>query len=243
MKPCKAKRQLTLIYLVIFTCILIAACGTTSQSTEPAQPKSQKVQSENQNHDDSKGQGEIALKIHENPITGSAGNSDEPGEDTQKSNDGSKGVVGKGVNENKGVEASNTKTEESQSELIKRDEAQASPCLTISIVGLDDMILEPTEIEIKESDTVLAILKRVTRENKIQMSYRGAKSMAYVEGIDNIYEFDHGPNSGWVYKVNGIIHNKSAGSYPVKDKDVIEWVYTTDLGGEVNAEAGDIGGR
>ncbi|MED0756442.1 DUF4430 domain-containing protein [Aneurinibacillus thermoaerophilus] len=97
-------------------------------------------------------------------------------------------------------------------------------------------ILSPTEVEIQEGDTVLDVLKRVTREKKIQMEYRGVKATAYVEGIDNLYEFDRGSKSGWMYRVNGVFPNKSAGIFPVKAGDKIEWLYTVDLGRDLGAK-------
>lgn len=100
----------------------------------------------------------------------------------------------------------------------------------------DGIVLKPTEVHLQSNDTVLDVLKRVTRSNKIQMEYRGTGSGAYVEGIDNLYEFDEGAKSGWMYRVNGDFPNKGAGSYTLKAGDRIEWVYTKDLGKDVGAK-------
>ena len=35
----------------------------------------------------------------------------------------------------------------------------------------------------------------------------------YVEGINQLYEFDCGKNSGWMYSVNGEYPNYGASSY------------------------------
>ncbi len=59
-----------------------------------------------------------------------------------------------------------------------------------------------------------------------------------MEGIDNIFEFDYGVKSGWIYRVNGSIYSKSAGAYTVKAGDVIEWLYTLDLGRDLDDVAG-----
>ena len=56
---------------------------------------------------------------------------------------------------------------------------------------------------------------------------------AYIEGIGNLYEFDAGALSGWMYRVNGWFPNYGCSSYQVQDGDVIEWVYTCDLGADV----------
>lgn len=110
--------------------------------------------------------------------------------------------------------------------------------VTISIVADKDTgtVLAPTAVEFKKDDTVLDVLKKITRKNKIQMEYRGVKGGAYIEGIDNIYEFDLGAKSGWMYRVNGEFPNKGAGVYKVNEGDVIEWLYTTDLGEDIGAK-------
>ena len=55
----------------------------------------------------------------------------------------------------------------------------------------------------------------------------------YVEGINQLYEFDCGKNSGWMYSVNGEFPNYGASSYKPKDGDKIEWKYTCNLGSDV----------
>lgn len=104
--------------------------------------------------------------------------------------------------------------------------------VTLSITADEQVgtILQATEVAIEEGDTVLDVLKKATKANKIPMEFRGSGAVAYVEGIDNLYEFDRGPKSGWMYRVNGVFGKQSAGSEKLKPKDRIEWLYTLDLG-------------
>lgn len=117
---------------------------------------------------------------------------------------------------------------------------KTSPFVTIIIVGPEDVgtILDTTEVELKDGDTVFDILKQVVKDNSIQMEYKGRKSSIYIQGIHNIYEFDKGPESGWVYRVNGEISQVSCGTHKLNDGDKIEWLYTTDLGREFGAPGG-----
>jgi hypothetical protein len=48
---------------------------------------------------------------------------------------------------------------------------------------------------------------------------------AYVKGIDNLYEFDKGPESGWIYFINGERATQSAGVYKPAEGDSIVWQY------------------
>ena len=56
---------------------------------------------------------------------------------------------------------------------------------------------------------------------------------AYIEGIHNLYEFDCGELSGWMYKVNEWFPNYGCSRYQLRDGDVICWEYTCDLGVDV----------
>ncbi len=104
-----------------------------------------------------------------------------------------------------------------------------------SYVPANGIILPKTKVEIVEGENVFAVLKRVTRRKKIQMEFRNDPlySGAYIEGINHLYEFDCGNDSGWMYKVNGWFPNYGCSKYSVKDGDVIVWCYTCDLGRDV----------
>lgn len=96
--------------------------------------------------------------------------------------------------------------------------------------------MSATSVKVEEGDSVMDLLKRITRANKMQMEFSGAKGFSYIEGIDNLYEFDHGAESGWMYRVNGEFPSKSAGAYTVKPGDVIDWLYTLDMGKDIGAK-------
>ena len=104
----------------------------------------------------------------------------------------------------------------------------------------DGVILPPTEYVLRPGDTVFDILDRAVRYNKIQMEYQGADEnqfgSVYVRGISYLYEFSCGPLSGWMYMVNGEFPQYGCSRYELHDKDVIEWVYTCDLGRDVGCE-------
>jgi len=96
-------------------------------------------------------------------------------------------------------------------------------------------ILAVTEVEFTLGESVFDVLLRVTRDLGIHMEFRedGMYSGQYVEGIGYLYEFDGGPLSGWMYKVNGQFPNYGCAAYAVQDQDAIVWVYTCDLGLDV----------
>ena len=59
-----------------------------------------------------------------------------------------------------------------------------------------------------------------------------------IEGIGNLYEFDCGELSGWMYTVNGQAPNYGCSQYQLEDGDVVEWIYSCDMGRDANGYVG-----
>ena len=104
-----------------------------------------------------------------------------------------------------------------------------------SMVPSGGTILRATTVTFSQGETVYDVLQRVCRDKGIQMesSWSSLYNSAYVEGINNIYEFDVGDGSGWMYKVNGWFPNYGCSGYTLSQGDVICWVYTCNLGDDV----------
>ena len=105
----------------------------------------------------------------------------------------------------------------------------------VELVPEDGWILKPVSIPFYEGESVFHVLQRVCKQNRIHMEFENTPlyNSAYIEGIHNLYEFDCGELSGWMYQVNGWFPNYGCSRYALQDGDVIEWVYTCDLGVDV----------
>jgi hypothetical protein len=103
------------------------------------------------------------------------------------------------------------------------------------LVPDDGVIFPATRVTAFEGESVFNVLQREMRRFGIHMSSRFTPmfNSAYVEAINNLYEFDGGQLSGWMYKVNNWFPNFGASRYLLQPGDVIEWVYTVDLGRDV----------
>ena len=103
------------------------------------------------------------------------------------------------------------------------------------LVPADGVILPPTEVAFAEGESAFDVLQRVCRDNGIHLEskFTPVYNSAYIQGIHNIYEFDVGKLSGWMYAVNDWFPNYGCSLYQVQDGDVIRWVYTCDLGSDV----------
>ena len=103
------------------------------------------------------------------------------------------------------------------------------------LVPEDGWILQPVAVSFHQGESVFDVLLRVCRDNKIHMEYTDTPmyNSAYIEGIGNLYEFDCGNLSGWMYKVNDWFPNYGCSRYALQDGDVVCWVYTCDLGADI----------
>ncbi|MGN0493608.1 MAG: DUF4430 domain-containing protein [Acutalibacteraceae bacterium] len=102
----------------------------------------------------------------------------------------------------------------------------------------DGIILKKQKVVFYAGESVFDVLKRVCKENGIQMesSFTPMYNSAYVEGINNLYEFDCGNLSGWMYRVDGWYPNYGCSRYQLCDGETVEWRYTCDLGKDVGCE-------
>ena len=101
------------------------------------------------------------------------------------------------------------------------------------IVPASGCILDTTTFEFEDGDTVFDVLCQARDKYKLHMQYTDGGN--YVQGINNLYEFDGGRWSGWMYCVNGWYPNYGCNVYRVQSGDVIEWNYTCDLGLDLDA--------
>ena len=99
-------------------------------------------------------------------------------------------------------------------------------------------ILPTITVEFTDGETVFDVLKRTCDKYGIQIEYSWTPmyDSYYVEGINNLYEFDCGFESGWMYKVNGWFPNYGCSSYDLLGGETIVWCYTCKgLGEDVGA--------
>ena len=109
----------------------------------------------------------------------------------------------------------------------------------LELVPEDGVIFPETEVVFYGGESVFNVLSRVCRQNSIHMEFVDTPlyNSAYIEGIANLYEFDAGEFSGWLYTVNGWQPNYGSSRYALKDGDVVVWSYSLDVGdGQLGTE-------
>ena len=169
-------------------------------------------------------------------------------------NAGANGIAGTGGNTVNGSTGTGSNTganggasSENNSEITEKTCTLSVSCATIlnnmdmldkskkDIIPADGWILSDVNAVFSEGETVFDVLNRTLRDRGIHLeySYTPLYGSYYIEGINNIYEFDCGELSGWMYSVNGVFIKYGCSSYVLKDGDVVKFVYTCDLGYDV----------
>lgn len=105
----------------------------------------------------------------------------------------------------------------------------------VELVPEDGVIYATKTVTFYEGESVFNVLQRETKKAKVHMEFSNTPiyNSVYIEGINNLYEFDCGELSGWMYKVNAWFPNYGCSRYKLLEGDVIEWVYTCNLGVDV----------
>lgn len=118
----------------------------------------------------------------------------------------------------------------------KKNYAMLKPELR-KYVPKNGLILPKQTIEVKKGATSFEVLQKAVRLNRIQMEYQGADqniyNSVYIQGINHLYEFSAGGESGWMYSVNGVFPNYGMSRKVMQNNDTLRMVYTCDLGCDV----------
>lgn len=118
--------------------------------------------------------------------------------------------------------------QKSTSKPSKTSTAQRTETVTVTIIGYNNKpIVSAANVPFTKGETYLDATLTLLKDRGIQYDVSGSGATAYIRGIDNQYEFDHGAKSGWTCKKNGVMLTKSAGITPISAGDRIEWLYVT----------------
>lgn len=105
-----------------------------------------------------------------------------------------------------------------------KQETPVKQTVSVRVIGVNSTMMQGN-IEVNSSSTAYSVLRELAKQNGKSISTKGFGSTVYVSGIDGLKEFDHGPSSGWMYKVNGTPPNIGAGAYRLKAGDQVIWYY------------------
>lgn len=115
----------------------------------------------------------------------------------------------------------------------------------LEVLPEDGIIYPAQKVICYEGESVFDVLLREMQENEIHMEFEMTPiyNSHYIAGINNIYEFDCGELSGWMYKVNDWFPNYGVSRYQLQDGDIIELIYTCDVGRDIGGGDALTGGK
>lgn len=109
------------------------------------------------------------------------------------------------------------------------DEGNDDITVTVSIQADTEMWMNNKSVTVKEGSTVYhAFVKALEGSGITQIGAENGYVRSLTKDGKTLGEFTKGENSGWLYKVNGILPNVGLTSYEIGDGDTILWYYTTD---------------
>lgn len=108
----------------------------------------------------------------------------------------------------------------------------------VELVPADGVLFTAADVVFFEGESVFNVLQRTMKQNKQHLEFVQTPlyNSAYIEGICNLYAFDAGDLSGWMYSVNGVFPSYGCSQYVLQAGDVIQWHYTCDLGADLGTE-------
>jgi|GEM_PF-1283532 len=117
---------------------------------------------------------------------------------------------------------------------VQSDKEEQKISVSLRIVGDDGEEILPIQTwKVKRDASVFDLVRYAAEESELEMEYcdtDGDGKDLYIVSIDGLAEFDRGPGSGWVYRVNGTGPQAPVDRYILNSGDEVEFLYTTDYG-------------
>ncbi len=116
-------------------------------------------------------------------------------------------------------------------------------------------IIPATQVPFEEGENMAEVTVRLLNALNIGCDYTGTiEDGFYLAGLEDFElngthyeyfgEFDAGPQSGWMVRLNDWYMNQGCSAFQVEDGDTIRWVYTcqlgADIGGDFNSKSAEI---
>lgn len=203
----------------------------TSKKEETKQEETKQIESQEESKktdiksSDSSSKQEIRKQETKKTETKSASSKQETKkQDTKKPETKSSSIKHKTKKTETNTSSSKHETSAPQHVETPKQDTPVKQTVSIKVIGINTTMMQGN-IEVNSSSTAYSVLRELAKQNGKSISTKGFGSTVYVSGIDGLKEFDHGPSSGWMYKVNGTPPNIGAGAYRLKAGDQVIWYY------------------
>ncbi len=108
----------------------------------------------------------------------------------------------------------------------------------MELIPQDGLLCAFEQVEFEPGESVFNVLQRTLKQNKLHLEFSTTPlyNTAYIEGICNLYQFDAGSLSGWMYAVNGQFPLTGCSNTLLQPGDEIVWHFTCDLGADLGVD-------
>lgn len=102
------------------------------------------------------------------------------------------------------------------------------------VMPSEGVFISGYETMLEENSTCYTALLQVCDELGLHIEHTGIPGTEYIKGLGNLYEFDLGGESGWLYSVNGEKPAVGANGVKLESEDDLRWFYSVKNDDEAN---------
>lgn len=197
---------------------------TKQEETKPIESQEESKKTDTKSSDSSSKQETKKQETKKTETKSSSSKQETKKQDTKKPETKSSSIKHKTKKTETNTSSSKHETSAPQHVETPKQDTPVKQTVSIKVIGINTTMMQGN-IEVNSSSTAYSVLRELAKQNGKSISTKGFGSTVYVSGIDGLKEFDHGPSSGWMYKVNGTPPNIGAGAYKVKARDTVIWYY------------------
>ncbi|GIW49283.1 MAG: hypothetical protein KatS3mg079_759 [Caloramator sp.] len=219
------KKLLLIVVMLILSVTAISFAGSLQNRLQKSAVDNIEVNNKDGNKVEQKDQNED--KVEENSVKDKSQDNDSAvvKQKQSKSSEAKK-------EESKNSTNSLNKNKESKNKTEKNNVSKNNKSTTLKpnvfiIDTINNKVIYKGYVDIN-SKTAGDVTLKVLIDNKISYRAKGTGGSIYFSSIAGLKERDYGANSGWCYYVNGVKPSVGAGSYTLKDGDVLEWKFLED---------------
>lgn len=111
--------------------------------------------------------------------------------------------------------------------------------VTFTLSGNGALWMDTTTLsDLPEGTTVYDVLQRLQKDGKLTFRHKGGYISSITFGDKTLTELEEGENSGWMYRVNGVLPDVYMSAYGLKNGDNIRVFFTTDYTKESGGHGG-----
>lgn len=111
--------------------------------------------------------------------------------------------------------------------------------VTFTLSGNGALWMDTTTLsDLPEGTTVYDVLQQLQKDGKLTFRHKGGYISSITFGDKTLTELEEGENSGWMYRVNGMLPDVYMSAYGLKNGDNIRVFFTTDYTKESGSHGG-----